>query len=52
MSGRWAEKLGETICVNPGQQSSELDAVVFELNDTQVQSLSHTVYGQSDLLMV
>jgi uncharacterized protein len=51
MSGRWVEKLGETICVNPGQQSSELHAVIFELNDTQVESLSHTVYGQSDLLL-
>jgi Icc-related predicted phosphoesterase len=49
ISGKWAERLGTTISVNPGQQSSKLHAVIFEISDRQVKSLAHTVFGSFDL---
>lgn len=50
ISGSWAEYLGSTISINPGQESSEVHAVIFEVSDKQVKSLVHTVFGPFDLI--
>jgi Icc-related predicted phosphoesterase len=44
MSGSYKDKLGKTICVNPGQVETELSAVIFDTEDIEG-SLRHTVYG-------
>lgn len=44
MSGSYKDKLGKTICVNPGQVETELSAVIFDTEDIKG-SLRHTVYG-------
>lgn len=44
MTGTYADHIGNTLCVNPGQSSSTLHAVVFDLDDPPG-SLRHTVYG-------
>lgn len=41
-TGQWHAMLGKTLCINPGQQSDQLHAVLFESEDPQT-SLRHTV---------
>jgi Icc-related predicted phosphoesterase len=44
ISGRYWDRIGKTICINPGQSAEELYAVVFELEDVST-TLEHTVFG-------
>ena len=46
ISGAYMDRIGETVCVNPGQSNEELYAVVFEPNDVPG-SIEHTVFGRS-----
>ena len=49
VSGRFADRLGATICVNPGQRmGSTLHAVWFSLNDLEG-TLTHTLLGPATL---
>ena len=45
ISGRYWDRIGKTICINPGQSTEELYAVVFELEDVST-TLEHTVFGR------
>ncbi len=38
------DRIGKTICINPGQSTEELYAVVFELEDITA-TIEHTVFG-------
>ena len=44
ISGTYWDRIGETICINPGQSTEELYAVVFELEDITA-TIEHTVFG-------
>lgn len=44
MSGRWAERTGDSVSVNPGQ-GERLHAVVFDTG-APAQTLRHTIYGE------
>ncbi len=49
LSGHWAERIGNTICVNPGAAGDPtLQAAIFETTRLP-QSLAHTVHGRSEL---
>ncbi len=49
VSGRFADRVGDTICVNPGQRmGSDLHAVWFRLSDVGG-SLTHTLLGPAKL---
>jgi Icc-related predicted phosphoesterase len=49
VSGRFADRVGETICVNPGQHPrSGLHAIWFDLNDV-AGTLAHTLFGPARL---
>ncbi len=49
VSGKFADRLGHTICVNPGQRmGSTLHAVWFRLDDLE-SSLTHTLLGPARL---
>ena len=45
ISGQYWDRIGKTICINPGQSTEELYAVVFELEDVSA-TLEHTVFGR------
>jgi len=45
ISGTYATKLGETLCINPGQSPERLHAVVFQAEELE-NSLEHTVFGK------
>jgi len=45
ISGQYWDRIGKTICINPGQSNEELYAVVFELEDVS-STLEHTVFGR------
>jgi len=45
ISGRYWDRIGKSICINPGQSTEELYAVVFELEDVST-TLDHTVFGR------
>ena len=47
--GIWAGRIGYTTCIQAGQLDHELCYVVFELDDNQIVSYSHSVYGRSHL---
>jgi Icc-related predicted phosphoesterase len=48
-SGRWVERIGRTLCINPGLSTETLlQAVLAETTDLP-RSLRHTQRGQSDL---
>jgi Icc-related predicted phosphoesterase len=48
-SGRWAERIGRTICINPGPSADgSLQAVIAETSDL-LRSLRHTHRGRSGL---
>ena len=44
ISGQYWDRIGKTICINPGQSTEELYAVVFELEDVST-TMVHTVFG-------
>ncbi len=44
ISGTYWDRIGKTICLNPGQSTEELCAVVFELEDITA-TIEHTVFG-------
>lgn len=44
ISGTYWDRIGKTICINPGQSTEELYAVVFELEDI-TETIEHTVFG-------
>jgi Icc-related predicted phosphoesterase len=44
ISGTYWARIGKTICINPGQSTEELYAVVFELEDI-AETIEHTVFG-------
>jgi Icc-related predicted phosphoesterase len=46
VSGRFADRVEETICVNPGQTPAALHAVTFRMDDPAA-SLRHTLLGQA-----
>ncbi|HMI32072.1 MAG TPA: metallophosphoesterase [Candidatus Limnocylindrales bacterium] len=49
VSGKFADRLGSTVCVNPGQRmGSTLHAVWFRFDDLEG-SLTHTLLGQAKL---
>lgn len=48
MSGAYLDRIKNTICVNPGQSTEELYAVVFELEDVPG-TIEHTVFGRTAL---
>lgn len=45
ISGQYWDRIGKTICINPGQSSEELHAVVFDLDDVST-TLEHTIFGR------
>ena len=47
ISGTYWDKIGKTTCINPGQSTEELYAVVFELEDIAA-TIEHTVFGPID----
>ena len=44
ISGQYWDRIGRTVCINPGQSTEELYAVVFKLEDV-FNTLEHTVLG-------
>lgn len=48
VSGRFADRVGRTICVNPGQSPAAFHAVSFRLDDI-AGSLRHTLHGPAEL---
>ncbi len=48
ISGTYLDRVGETICINPGQSTEELYAVIFELEDVPG-TIEHTVFGRMAL---
>jgi Icc-related predicted phosphoesterase len=44
ISGTYWDRIGKTICINPGQSTEELYAVVLELEDITA-TIEHTVFG-------
>ncbi len=44
ISGTYWDRIGQTLCINPGQSAEELYAVVFELEDIAA-TMEHTVFG-------
>ena len=45
MSGAYLDRIGRTICVNPGQSTEELYAVVFDIEDV-LGTIEHSVFGK------
>jgi len=45
VSGSYAERIGRTLCVNPGQSPERLHAVIFDTDDPYT-TLVHTVFGE------
>ncbi len=45
ISGQYWDRIGKSICINPGQSTEELYAVVFELENVST-TLEHTVFGR------
>jgi uncharacterized protein len=45
VSGCYAEWIGRTLCVNPGQSSERLHAAIFDTSDPYV-TMCHTVFGE------
>ncbi len=43
-SGSYRDKIGNTVCINPGQTTRDLHAVVFELQDV-LNTMNHTIFG-------
>lgn len=47
--GIWADRIGYTTCIQAGQLDHKLCYVMFELDDNQIVSYSHSVYGRSHI---
>ncbi|UCG14674.1 MAG: metallophosphoesterase family protein [Deltaproteobacteria bacterium] len=47
ISGEYLDRIGKTVCINPGQSTEELYAVSFELEDV-LGSVEHTVFGRPE----
>lgn len=47
VSGQYADRIGPTLCVNPGQAPSAFHAVTFRLEDI-AGSLRHTIFGPAE----
>ncbi len=45
ISGSYLDRIGKTICINPGQSTEELYGVIFELEDI-IGTVEHTVFGR------
>lgn len=46
ISGSWHDKIGNTICINPGMEANKLHAVLGEIdNYGTILNLEHTIYG-------
>ena len=45
MSGAYLDRIGQTICINPGQSTEELYAVIFDIEDVSG-TIEHTVFGK------
>ena len=43
-SGSYRDKIGHTVCINPGQTTDELHAVMFKLEDV-LNTMNHTIFG-------
>jgi Icc-related predicted phosphoesterase len=43
-SGSHWVKIGNTVCINPGQTTDELHAVMFKLEDV-LNKMNHTIFG-------
>ena len=43
-SGSYWDKIGNTVCINPGQATKDLHAVVFELEDV-LNTMNHTIFA-------
>jgi len=43
--GIWAQKLGSTMCIQPGQLENELSYVTFDLENRRIKNLFHSIYG-------
>jgi Icc-related predicted phosphoesterase len=43
-SGSYRDKIGNTVCINPGQTTRDLHAVVFEMEDV-LNTMNHTIFG-------
>jgi Icc-related predicted phosphoesterase len=48
ISGIYLDRIGKTLCINPGQSTEELYAVVFQLEDVPG-TIEHTVFGRAML---
>jgi Icc-related predicted phosphoesterase len=44
LTGRYTERVGTTLCINPGQGNTRLHAVLFE-SERPAETLRHTVFG-------
>jgi len=44
--GIWAGKLGNTMCIQPGQPEDYLHYVIFNLENGNINNLVHSVYGK------
>lgn len=47
--GIWADRIGDTTCIQAGQLDHKLCYVIFEINEQEIVSFSHSVYGRSHL---
>ncbi len=45
ISGTYLDRIGETICINPGQSTEELYAAIFKVEDIPG-TIEHTVFGK------
>ncbi len=43
-SGNYLDRIGQTICINPGQSGEKLHAVIFDLDRVE-ETIRHTVFG-------
>ena len=45
--GIWTQKLGSTMCIQPGQLENELSYVTFDLENRRIKNLFHSLYGKN-----
>ena len=43
-SGSYWDRIGNTVCINPGQATRDLHAVMFEMEDV-LNTINHTIFG-------
>jgi len=49
VSGQYWDRIGNTLCINPGQMEDALSAVIIEMENHTLLRVSHTVYGEINL---